>query len=118
MVHGIGNRDEEEFGRTVDALATAIGGIAARPVFWGDLGAHYEWIKDTVPGAPLALTEVRDFGPDPEGEDLRYLLLGGSAPLGAEVRTEAAVPDPVLQAATETMADRTGSFEEVRGGAD
>lgn len=117
VIHGIGNRDKAAFGQIVETLAIAVGGITARPVFWGDLGARYEWVADTVPGASIAATEVRDAdaASDPEIESLAHFLIGGAAPYGTEIRTGTAVPDAVLNAATDFMLDQAGGFEEVRG---
>lgn len=116
VIHGIGNRDEAAFGRTVAALATAVGGITARPVYWGDLGARYELITYTIPGAPVPPTEVRGVGveSEEESEALAQFLLNAVALTGEEIRDSAAAPEPVLVAATEALLGGTAGSEEVR----
>jgi alpha-beta hydrolase superfamily lysophospholipase len=111
VIHGVGNRDPEAFGRAVDTLAGKVG-ITAHPVYWGDLGAKYELITRTVPGAP---DEVRDSdeAPLPDLEALAQFLLAESGPSGAEIRGDDAVPELVLQAAAEAVSG-VGA-EEVRG---
>ena len=115
VIHGIGNRDEADFGRTAVALARAAGdGLVAHPIFWGDLGAHYKRIADTVPRWREP-TETRGEDTEPDEDDhregLARFLLGDRA--AAEIRDDD-VPEPVLDAATVALA--TGGGEEIRDG--
>lgn len=113
VIHGIGNRDAAGFDTTVEALCRAVGGgVAAHPVFWGDLGARYDRIADTVPGRRRAV-ETRDGGPDADDADaaLARFLLGDRA--AAEIRDDL-VPDPVLDAVSAALA--TGGGDEIRDG--
>lgn len=114
VIHGIGNRDPQAFSGVVETLAGKVG-ITAHPVYWGNLGAPYEWITRTLPGAP---DEVRgpDEAPTPDVEALAQFLLAGSEPFGAEIRGDDAVPEAVLEAAAES-ASRAGG-DEVRGDQD
>ena len=112
VIHGIGNRDVAAFGTTAQALADAVGaGLTVHPVFWGDLGARYDWIEDTIPGRRRA--ETRDARTEPEEDDqtraLARFLLGDRAV--AEIRDDA-VPEPVLVAVTDTLA--SGGGDEIR----
>ncbi|MFD6397641.1 hypothetical protein [Nocardia sp. NPDC060249] len=117
VIHGIGNRDESAFGRTVDALADAIGGITAYPIYWGDLGAEYEWITHTVPG----VAEVRDRGPESrdqeDGVGARFLLADSRTRDGAETRDTSAVPDELIDAVIQALTSAAGRRSEVRGAA-
>jgi hypothetical protein len=120
VIHGIGNRDESAFVRTVDALANTVGGITAWPIYWGDLGARYELISHTVPGAPVSPTEVRgaDVASARETEALARFFSSAAERDGEETRSSSAVPTLVLDAAIEALTGETGDLEEVREGTD
>ena len=85
-------------------------GRAGHPIFWGDLGAHYDRIVDTVPGRRRTV-ETRDAGPDADDPDaaLARFLLGDRA--AAEIRDDV-VPEPVLDAVS--VALTTGDGDEIR----
>lgn len=113
VIHGIGNRDAAGFGTTVEDLVKAVGGgLAAHPVFWGDLGARYDRIADTVPDRRRT-AQTRDAAAAAEADDpgaaLARFLLGDRA--AAEIRDDV-VPEPVLDAVTVALAKADG--DEIR----
>lgn len=120
VIHGIGNRDEAAFDRSVRTLTRDLGSISAHPVFWGDLGASYEWIAHTVPSAP---TQVRA-NDDELSPDTRmlteFLLRDGPIADGTDVRgavIAARVPEVLLEAATgagTAIREESGRADDVR----
>jgi hypothetical protein len=104
VIHGIGNRDPAGFNRDVATLAKKIG-ITAHPVYWGNLGASYEWIARTVPGAPDTLDPSA--GPAPEVDALAHFL-ATSKPPSAGVSGDSQIPEPVVAAGTETVVGMVG----------
>ncbi|MFZ0225762.1 MAG: hypothetical protein WAL41_02215, partial [Mycobacterium sp.] len=78
VIHGIGQRNPAGFSRAVDTLANKIG-IKAHPVYWGNLGASYDWIARTVPGAPDDTLDP-SAGPAPEVDALAHFLASSVPP--------------------------------------
>ncbi|MFC6010796.1 hypothetical protein [Nocardia lasii] len=111
VIHGIGNRDEPGFATSVETLGRATGVANPRPVYWGDLGARYEWVEHTVPGAQVA---VLDASAAEDGIQPEFLLSDADVDL---IRTQwDQVPEVFLDAVEEALAREWGS-EEVRGAA-
>ncbi|MGW4759522.1 hypothetical protein [Streptomyces chartreusis] len=75
VIHGVANRDEEEFTSVVSALAAAAG-VDMVPVHWGDLGAQEQFIEAALPVYRPETEILRD---DQEAEPLAV------APLTAAV---------------------------------
>ncbi len=117
VIHGIGNRDKPAFVTTVNTLARSVG-IDASPIYWGDLGAKYEWISQTIPGAPASDDETRDDPSVPlsEVESLAEFLLGAASQAGEQVRSDDEVPEVVLEAMAATLSGDGADSDEVRGG--
>lgn len=96
VIHGVGNRDQDEFTSTVAALEKA-SGLELVPVYWGDLGADDRYADLAVPEWPprpvvRGAVAPGDPGPGPgPGDDgLREAVL---ASLLADVgRSAAPVP--------------------------
>lgn len=118
VIHGIGNRDKAAFVAAATTLARSTG-IEATPVYWGDLGAKYEWISQTIPDAPVSDAETRDdeHAPLPEVQALAEFLLGAAAQGGAEIRSDHEVPEVLLEALASTLGGSdSANTEEVRDG--
>lgn len=112
VLHGIGNRNEAAFTTAVDGLSKRAGGLGAHPIYWGDLGAKYDHLADTIPGTRTD-SEVRDLEPDTKNDVLalaEFMLAGGASGRN-EVRDEIEVPEPVLAAATATFELNAGDAE-------
>lgn len=80
VIHGVANRHPQEFKNTVRRLAVDAGRDPAGlvPVFWGDLGAAVDGLRDAIPGLePRAVRSVDD-GADVDGTSLGLALLKGS----------------------------------------
>ncbi|WP_396912884.1 hypothetical protein [Mycolicibacterium sp.] len=108
VIHGIGNRDPAAFTNAANALAAKIG-ITAHPVYWGDLGATYDLIAGTVPGAT---DEIRDAPAESAQVDtIGRFLLTSAEPSGDEVRGDTDVPELILTTASDAFA---ASDEELR----
>jgi hypothetical protein len=123
VIHGIGTRERADFEAMVAKLSRAIGGVEAHPVFWGDLGAQYRLINDTVPvvGGPRSAEELRDGAEElrdgaedaatPAAPDLGELLIGGAA--GIKFRNgDGPAPQVVIDAAVGNLVNPEG--EEIR----
>lgn len=105
VIHGIGQRNPAGFSRAVDTLANKIG-IKAHPVYWGNLGASYDWIARTVPGAPDDTLDP-SAGPAPEVDALAHFL-ASSVPPSAGVSGDGQIPESVVAAGTETVVGMVG----------
>lgn len=116
VIHGIGNRDEAAFSAGVADFGSAIGVSDPHPVFWGDLGARYELVGHTVPGAK-SITETRDAETDVrvDGDGLtpRFLLAGSGTSSRLESRAGTSVPRVLLDAADNALV-RNNAGEEIR----
>lgn len=64
VIHGVANRDRDEFATAVSALATAAG-VDMVPVHWGDLGAQDQFIDAALPAYRTGSETLRD-GEAPE----------------------------------------------------
>ncbi|MGQ4419481.1 hypothetical protein ACN6LA_006844 [Streptomyces sp. SAS_269] len=64
VIHGVANRDRDEFASVVSALSTAAD-VDMVPVYWGDLGAQERFINTTLPVHRAEADVLRD-GQDPE----------------------------------------------------
>lgn len=64
VIHGVANRDRDEFTAAVSALAAAAG-VDMVPVHWGDLGAQDQFIDAALPTYYRAHDTLRD-GEEPE----------------------------------------------------
>ncbi len=65
VVHGVANRDRDEFEATVRELGTRAGdAYRLIPVFWGDLGANTAGVLDSLPEIPdMAVRSAGDIDP-------------------------------------------------------
>lgn len=92
VIHGVGNRDQDEFTSTVAALEKA-SGLELVPVYWGDLGADDRYADLAVPEwppRPVVRGAVAPGDPGPGDDGLREAVL---ASLLADVgRSAAPVP--------------------------
>ncbi|MEV7520386.1 hypothetical protein [Streptomyces sp. NPDC091371] len=79
VIHGVANRDRDEFTATVATLAAAAE-VDMVPVHWGDLGARDQFIAAALPTHRTDPDTLRDgAGPDPVGaEDLAASVLTGT----------------------------------------
>ncbi|MFC9269141.1 hypothetical protein ACFTXJ_15400 [Streptomyces zhihengii] len=59
VIHGVANRDRDEFATAVSALATAAG-VDMVPVHWGDLGAQEQFINAALPAYQTDPETLRD----------------------------------------------------------
>lgn len=59
VIHGVANRDPDEFTSVVSALAAAAG-VDMVPVHWGDLGAQDQFIDAALPTRPTGPEVLRD----------------------------------------------------------
>ncbi|MFD5477394.1 lipase family protein [Streptomyces hawaiiensis] len=64
VIHGVANRNRDEFTASVSALAAAAG-VAMVPVHWGDLGAQDNFIDAALPTYRSERDTLRD-GAEPE----------------------------------------------------
>lgn len=64
VIHGVANRDRDEFTASVSALAAAAG-VDMVPVHWGDLGAQDQFIDAALPAYHSDREALRD-GEEPE----------------------------------------------------
>lgn len=111
VIHGIGTRDEVQFGSQVATLGEAAGLPDARPVFWGDLGARYEYIDQTLPDRHESREQVRG-GPDGAEKALRdqtasFLAAGGTDPPGVRTEVRGLTASDVPQAVLAGLRGRT-----------
>ncbi|KNB52230.1 hypothetical protein [Streptomyces caatingaensis] len=86
VIHGVGNRDEEGFARTVAGLRAATG-LGLVPVYWGDLGADDRYVDLALPRRTPPDTGLRDEAgapPDPETAAVLESVLDAPAPPDAE----------------------------------
>ncbi|SDN19271.1 hypothetical protein SAMN04487981_10417 [Streptomyces sp. cf386] len=79
VIHGVANRDRDEFATAVSALATA-SGVDMVPVHWGDLGAQDQFIDAALPAYRTGPEILRD------SEAPEHVV---GAPLSTPVFTEA-----------------------------
>jgi hypothetical protein len=69
VIHGVANRDRDEFATAVSALAIAAG-VDMVPVHWGDLGAQEQFIDAALPAYGTVPDALRDSGtPEPVGAE-------------------------------------------------
>jgi hypothetical protein len=61
VIHGVANRERDDFAADVSALATAAG-VDMVPVHWGDLGARDQFIDAALPAYPTGQETLRDGG--------------------------------------------------------
>lgn len=114
VIHGVGNRDEEDFARTVAGLAAATG-LALTPVYWGDLGAEDRFVDLALPRRRAAepdsglRDEDRETTEDPEATAVLESLLGTSVP------RDAGEPPPALEDALRAALDDAGDDGGLRG---
>ncbi|MCX5262275.1 hypothetical protein OOK27_50560 [Streptomyces canus] len=71
VIHGVANRDRDEFAAAVSALATAAG-VDMVPVHWGDLGAKDQFIDAALPAYRTVPDALRD-SETPEPVAAEYL---------------------------------------------
>lgn len=67
VIHGVGNRDREDFANRVAALQAATGDRwDMKPVYWGDLAADDRWVALTIPSQDelSAVDRAQDWGRD------------------------------------------------------
>ncbi|MFE2476986.1 hypothetical protein [Streptomyces sp. NPDC059389] len=68
VIHGVANRDRDEFTATVASLATATK-VEMVPVHWGDLGAQDRFIAAALPAHRTDGDTLRDAqAPEPDGQ--------------------------------------------------
>ncbi|MFF4403187.1 hypothetical protein [Streptomyces sp. NPDC001404] len=104
VIHGVGNRDEEGFARTVAQLRTATG-LGLVPVYWGDLGADDRYVDLALPlRRPAADSGLRDDAEAPAEPETAAVL---ESLLGTPALRDAKEPPPALEDAL-----RTGLEEE------
>ncbi|WP_371659853.1 hypothetical protein [Streptomyces sp. NBC_00280] len=73
VIHGVANRDRDEFATAVSTLATAAG-VDMVPVHWGDLGAQDQFIDAALPVNSTVPDDLRDGdGGPPEPVATEYL---------------------------------------------
>jgi hypothetical protein len=108
VIHGVGNRDREDFANRVAALQAATGDRwDMKPVYWGDLGADDRWVALTIPSQDelSAVDRAQDWG-----REIRDAADRAPAPPGPY----APLAEALLQAPP--LAGRGGPA--VRGGVD
>ncbi|GAA0436855.1 hypothetical protein [Streptomyces luteireticuli] len=107
VIHGVGNRDEADFARTVAGLRTATG-LALVPVYWGDLGADDRFVDLALPrhrpARDTGLRDVEEAPPDAE-ESMAVLesLFGPSASAPALLRDAGEPPAALADALRAAM---------------
>lgn len=108
VIHGVNVRDREGFEKQVTDLNRRVGSQwAFFPVYWGDLGAGFLGIEDTIPGVRSMVVRGGESSPDfAIVED----LLAGEA--GAPVVRSAA---PGWEVVAEAAARRAAPASPVRG---
>ncbi|SCD66009.1 hypothetical protein GA0115253_1013223 [Streptomyces sp. Termitarium-T10T-6] len=113
VIHGVANRDRDEFTATVAALAAATE-VDMVPVHWGDLGARDRFVAAALPTRRTGPDTLRD-GEEPEplgaAEDFAAVLLPG--PVDEQRQLEQV--DAAVRAQLDAGGD--GEDEELREGA-
>lgn len=100
VVHGVANRDREEFERLVDRLAGEIGTDARLvPVYWGDLGAATDGLLAAIPDMAVRSATPDDAAAAAHAQ-LAFALLEQR---GSEIRGDPA------QAVSESFAEQAGT---------
>jgi hypothetical protein len=110
VIHGVGKRSKKEFTADVAKFGRAVGVPHAHPIYWGNLGANYHHIADTVPVICAPTTEVRG--------ELAPVFLGDETELASEAPSGEQVPQSVVDAVQETLAPPQSIGVEIRDGTD